>query len=309
MTYRDGVDYSLCLRCDAEVDWIDGRSPVWVCQPCGTLVNEVVEEPMCGSCETPMHLLAVPAEASSVGSPPSVRRMAGYTFVSFLVVQTLFALVDPDAFPYLAPILAILQLLGLVIVAGIVVLSRPILALVDHRTRILHGLEHATIAVLGERGIHVRSGVTKTGEFHLVLNHDGRLWQRSAAIRLAARDAIGRVMSGEHALAYTPYCGTSYVIAICLYAIAVVAAGIVASVLGAPLGITWAATVAAGLCARAIARPSGLAMQRWLTVSTDIASARVTDMQCSPSSDGDRLLVVVAVEVTPRAREGGLVAI
>lgn len=306
LVYRDGVDYATCLRCTGAVDWIDDRSTVWACRRCETIADG---DQACSSCQSPLTRLAGPAGTHTSLQPPSVSRMAGYAFIAFLVVQTLFALFDPGAFPYLAQILVIAQVLGLVVIAGIVVFSRDVRSLLDQRTRILHGLEHATIAVLAERGIHVRSGVTHTGEFLLWLDHDGRTWQRSAEIRIAARDAIVRVMSGEHALAYSPQCGTSYLVAICLYAIGVVVAGAVAAALGAPLGITWAVTVAAGLAARAIARPAGMAAQRWLTVSTDIASARVTDTDCRPLPDGDRLLVVVAVEVTPRPREGGLVAV
>lgn len=308
LVYRDGVDYEACLRCDAPVDWIDDRVPVWVCRRCEVLASGDGDR-ACTSCDAPMILLAGPVATRAPAQPPSVPRMAGYAFVAFLVVQTLFALFDPGAFPYLAPILLVAQLLGLAVIAGIVVFSRDVRGLLDQRTRILHGLEHATIAVLEERGIAVRSGMTYAGEFHLSLGHDGRIWQRSAEIRIAARDAIVRVMSGEHALAYTPHCGTSYLVAICLYAVAVVAAGLIAAAFGAPVGIMWTVTVAAALAARALARRTGMAAQRWLTVSTDIASARVTDMDCRPSSDGDRLLVVVAVEVTPRARAGGLVAV
>ncbi len=308
LVYRDGVDYTTCLRCAAEVDWIDDRLPVQVCQRCEVIASGDGEG-ACTACQGTLVRLAGPGPARTPGDPLSAGRMARYAFATFLVVQTLFALFDPGAFPYLAHLLVIAQVLGLVVIAWIVIVSRDVRSLFDQRTRIIHGLEHATIAVLAERGIPVRSGITHTGEFHLSLEHDGRIWQRSAEIRIAARDAIVRVMSGEHALAYTPQCGTSYLVAICLYAIAIAVAGLTAFVLGAPLGITWAVTVAAALAARALARRAGMAAQRWLTVSTDIASARVTDMDCRPSSDGDRLLVVVAVEVTPRARTGGLVAI
>jgi hypothetical protein len=234
--------------------------------------------------------------------------MAGYAFVAFLVVQTLFALVDPDGFPYLAQILVIAQLIGLVVVARIVLISRDVRSLIDHRTRIVHGLEHATIRVLEERGIQVRSGMTYNGEFELVLDHDGRNWERWGEYRAAAGEAIRRVMAGEHALAYSIHCGTSYVVAISLYAIAIVAAGLVARVLGAPVGIVWAMTVGAALSARAIARRTGLAVQRWLTVSTDIEHAAVTGVEQRARPDGNRFVVTIALFVQPAARGGELIS-
>lgn len=269
--YRDGVDYDACLRCGGEVDWID-------------------------------------IEARPLGTPPPPYRMARYAFVVFLVVQTLFALFDPEGFPYLAQILVIAQMLGLAIVACALVMSRDIRNLVDHRTRILHGLEHATIRVLEERGIFVRSGQTYRGEFELVLDHEGRNWERWGEYRAAATDAIRRVIAGEHALAYSIHCGTSYLVAISLYAIAIVVAGLVAHGLGAPVGIVWATTVGAALSARAIARRTGLAVQRWLTVSTDIEHAAVTGVEQRPRPNGNRFVVTIAVFVQPAAREGGLVS-
>jgi hypothetical protein len=115
-------------------------------------------------------------------------------------------------------------------------------------------------------------------------------------------------MSGEHALAYSPECGTSYVVTRCLYAIAIVAAGLGASALGAPTGIVWTSTVVAGAIAHALAPRTGLRVQRCLTVSTDIARARVTDAQLTVTADGDCLLATIALDVEPTAREGGLVS-
>jgi len=234
--------------------------------------------------------------------------MASYMFVVFLAVQTLFAVLDPDGFPYLAQLLVIAQLLGLVVVGLILVAAPQVRGLFGHRMRILHGLEHATAKVLAERGLDVRSGVTQAGQFLLVLDHDGRTWEQLDEIRDAARDAIRRVIAGEHGLAYHERCGTSYVVALCLHAIAIVGAGLGAYALGAPTGLLWAATVGAGAIVRVVARRTGLLVQRWLTVSTDLAHATVTRVERRVTSSGDRLEVVVAIDVEPRAREGGLVA-
>lgn len=310
LVYRDGVDYQTCVRCDREVDWVDERYPALACRPCNAFANGPAYAELCLECDESLVILAAVRRVRPAPRPlPSVTAMAGYALTTFLVVQSLFALLDPNAFPYLAPILVVVQLFGLCIVAWIIVFGRDIRGLLDHRTRIIHGLEHATIAILRARGIPVRSGVTYPGRFLIVIENDGRTWMQEAAIGDAAREAIRRVIAGEHALAYSVNCGTSYLVAICLFGLAVVGAGLGARVLGAPLGIMWAATVGAVLVARGVARRAGLAMQRWLTVSTDLANATVTRVDRTVTSDGDRIVAVVALDVVPRAREGGLVAL
>ena len=56
-----------------------------------------------------------------------------------------------------------------------------------HTTRVIHGLEHATLTVLEERGVHVRGGQTSHGMFALELDHDNalRIKMRIAAPELA----------------------------------------------------------------------------------------------------------------------------
>lgn len=310
LLYRDGVDYERCVRCDGDVDWVDERYPALACRRCDVFFNALAYTKCCGECDANLVMLAAVRRVRPAPRPfPSVTAMAGYALTTFLVVQSLFALVDPHAFPYLAPILVVVQLFGLCVVAWIILFGRDVRGLFDQRTRIIHGLEHATIAILRARGIPVRSGVTYKGRFLLRIDNDGRTWEREAAVGDAARDAIRRVIAGEHALAYSVNCGTSYLVAICLFGLAVVGAGLGARLLGAPLGIMWAATVGAALAARAVARRAGLAMQRWLTVSTDIARATVTGVERTVTSDGDRILAVVAIDVEPRTREGGLVAV
>lgn len=313
IVYRDGVDYHACVRCETQVDWVDERFPALACRRCDVFVNGSANTERCPHCAQDLVVLATAARVRppprSLPSLTSAPTMARYALIAFLVVQTVLALIDPDGYPYLAPMLVVLQIGGLAIVALIVLMSRDVRSVFDHRTRILHGLEHATIAILLERRMPVLSGVTHRGQFLIVIDNNGRTWEREAEIGDAAREAIRRVMAGEHALAYTIHCGTSYLVAIALFAFAVVGAGLGAGLLGAPVGIMWAVTVGAALVARTIARRTGLAVQRWLTVSTDLAHGTVINVERSVTSDGDRIHAVVSIDVTPRAREGGLVAL
>ncbi len=271
--YRDGVDYSTCMVCNGHVDWFEPSTP-----------------------------------EASTRAVASVTTMARYALIAFVLVQTVFALVDPHAFPYLAPILLVAQLGALAVVLFVAFASREIRTLIDHRTRIVHGLEHATIKILLDRGVPVNGGITHHRQFVLSIANNGTTWDQFPEIESAAREAIQRVMAGEHELAYTPRCGTSFLVARCLFCVAVVVAGLGAWAFGAPLGIMWAATVGAALSAGAVARPAGLAVQRWLTVSTDLASGAVTNVERTVTSSGDWLHVTVSLDVEPRATLGGLVS-
>jgi len=230
--------------------------------------------------------------------------------IAALVVQAVFALLAPDAFPYLRTWLIAAQVCSVAIVLFAIALAPDVRALArDKRTRILHGLEHATINLLLARSFPVFAGCTYDGEFEIRLEHDGRSWDRLIEIRDAAREAIVRVASGEAALAYSDKCGTSWLVGYALLALAIVASGFAALVLGAPAGVTFAATVALGFVARALKRPIGLFAQRHLTVSTDLLAGTVKEIERKVTSDGNTMIVTIAIDVTPkvRATQGGVV--
>jgi hypothetical protein len=226
-------------------------------------------------------------------------------------VHALFALIAPDAFPYLAVWLLVAQIGALVFVALAIAASPALRALArDKRTRILHGLEHATINLMLDKGFPVHSGCTYDGEFVLWISHDGRCWKRIFEIRDLAQDAIIRIMRGERALAYSPLCGTSWLVGYYLLALAIVGCGIGARILDVPTGITFACTVAAALATLAIKRPLGLWVQRHVTVSTDLLVGKLKDIQPSVSPDGNTMIVRIAIDVTPKTqvKRGGTVS-
>ena len=302
LTLDDDVDYTWCPACGGAVR----KPPRFVCESCEAMLDEVDE--WCAACGGKVREIRAsrPTTTHTLSLDAMVRWMLG----AALVVQAVLALLAPDAFPYLRAWLLVVQVVSVVVVLLALALAREVRVLArDKRTRILHGLEHATFNLLVPRGFPVRSGHTYDGEFELRIDHDGKSWDRLLEIRDAAREAIVRIASGETVLAYSPLCGTSWLVGYCLLALAVVTSGGVALLLGAPTGITFAATVAAGFAARAIKRPLGLWVQRHLTVSTDLLAATVKEVERRASPDGNTMIVTIAIDVTPkhRATRGGTV--
>ncbi len=304
---HDGVDYTWCPRCGNEVDWVDGRYRVLTCAPCDLLVNKrIVEHELCPNCTAPLTSISGPLRADE--QPKAQARpllvMTRRIGIALILIQTVLALLDPEAFPYLGPLLVFAQLAGFLVISAMVASSGEIRALATYRaTRVIHGLEHATWKVLEERGIPVGSGQTSHGMFALEFRNDGTLYETfETTVRDAATDAISRIRFGEHRLAYDRRCGTSYLVGLSLLALAIVGVGIAALILGAPSGLTFAYSVIAAFTAHLIARPVGLAAQRWLTVSTNFSSAVVTHVEKRVSSDGDTLTAIVMIDVIPKPR-------
>jgi hypothetical protein len=68
----------------------------------------------------------------------------------------------------------------------------------DKRTRILHGLEHATINLLLERGFPGAVGLHIPREFVIRIDHDGRSWNRFAELRDTLSEAIIYSLASAH---------------------------------------------------------------------------------------------------------------
>ena len=147
-----------------------------------------------------------------------------------------------------------------------------LLALVrSRRTRVRHGLEHATIAQLEHEGYTPKGGCTFDWGFVVHVKRDRRL--RSSTLKKTTTRAINRVLAGDTALTITPECGTSMLVGVLLAAVTTVV------VLGIALfaSLTWSAAIFLALfCLFLVqfgSRPLGLLAQRFLTVSTDFRRA------------------------------------
>ena len=258
----DGVDYTTCPRCRGPIEWV-AQSP--------RVHNEV----------------------------PTPSQMSAAALGILVVTQAILAVLDPHGFTYLRPLLVILWICALPGTILAIAFVPALSALLDERTRVIHGLEHATIAVLAERGVAVSRGVTLPGMFDLTLPNNGRSWDLAPMIRAAATDAIRRVSSGERSLVYTDRCGTSYVVGILLTCLAVAGAGAVAFVYGIPHGYAFAGTVGMLVLARLASRILGLLAQRLLTVSARATTATVGSVEAAVSPDGNHIYYVVHISVAP----------
>jgi hypothetical protein len=273
MTYRcgacrielcDGVDYASCPRCGRAVDWIA-------------------------------------VEQTPTTSLPSVTRVSRAMLHVLLAAQVVLALVDPWAFPYLAGVTILIQLYALRALVEVALAPAAFYQLArDRRTRIVHGFEHATIALLDERGIAVTEGVSGPNGFSIMLPHEQRVFERLDVVEAAARAAIQRIGAGATALAYHDRCGTSWLIGNAVVSLVTVGLGVTAFILGVPPGLTFAATVIAIALAARGAVPLGRLAQRLWTVSTDFTAARVLSVTRHVTADASHVGFDVAIEVVPR---------
>jgi uncharacterized protein DUF6391 len=263
----DGVEYGWCPRCGGEIDWVD---------------------------------IAVPAPAK-VPPPASVARIV---FIALVVTQIVLALLDPHGFPYLRWLTFVMQLFAVRALFHLRSLIPEVWALArDRRVRILHGLEHATIRVLEERGATIAEGRTHARSFTIRMPRD-KQFEHTHVVVAAANAAIARIARGETRLAYSPQCGTSLVAARLFVALAIVGAGIAAMIGGVPHGFMFAGTVVAVVLADRAARPFGMFAQRAWTVSTAFASARVVRVERWVSPSGESVGFDVYIDVVPRERGG-----
>jgi hypothetical protein len=260
--WADGVDYTTCPRCGGDVRWIE---------------------------------IAPRARIEL----PSVPVMARSMLVALIAVQTVLALLAPHDFEYLRVMLVVAQVGAAVATVMAFALVPAMRGLLTERVRILHGLEHATIAVLGERDIFVPRGLTYDRMFELELPSADGARTTEEMIATACDAAIARVKRGEHALVFTKYCGTSLVVGWILVALAVAGAGAVALAYHVATGYTFAGTVALLALARWLTGPLGLFAQRAFTVSPRFASARVRRVIREVTSNGRRVIYTVCVDVEP----------
>ena len=135
------------------------------------------------------------------------------------------------------------------------------------RTRQNHAMEHATIAVLLEKGATVPlAGIAAPGGFYLC----GQV--PTEDVTSAAQEALLRLQAGNHELAISPHCGTNLVVGALL-------AGLVSSiVLGRSKSrLRRVECVATGfLVATFLGRPLGKVIQRRYTTLSHVGGVEIT---------------------------------
>ena len=135
------------------------------------------------------------------------------------------------------------------------------------RTRRNHGLEHATIALLTQRGLagHIVAGNSTPGGF-FIYGH-----VPAGEVERSARDALTQMRGGAVELAISPFCGTNIV----------VGAGL--ATLGAAIALKsvghnaagWQRAFSNAVIGLVLARPLGKLVQRHITTSPDVAGMEV----------------------------------
>src|SRR5262245_5077817 len=155
-------------------------------------------------------------------------------------------------------------------------------------------------------GVDVLSGWPNETTFVLELDNGAGNWDRYHDVIPATIAAVERINAGERKIAYSPYCGTSWLVGHALWALAVLAAGVTSGILGAPTGIRFAGIVAAAFVARLSKHPLGLAAQRWLTVATDFVSISRVRVARELIAAGKRIAFTVTLDGRARGRRARL---
>ena len=133
-----------------------------------------------------------------------------------------------------------------------------------------HALEHATVAVLLERGERPPLGGYSTrGGFFIF----GKLTTES--VRDAALEALGRLRAGQKQLAISPFCGTNIITRALLTGI------VTALILGRKQRrLRQLPTVAAGIVGAAVVSPPiGNALQRRYTTLAEPTGQEIADVR------------------------------
>ena len=133
-----------------------------------------------------------------------------------------------------------------------------------------HALEHATVAVLLERGARPPLGGYSTRSGFLVF---GRL--EAQLIKESALDALARLNAGQEELAVSPFCGTTIVTR------AVLSGLITSLIMGRKDGrIRRIPLLAVGLVGAAlVSRPIGDALQRLYTTLSEPVGQHIVDVR------------------------------
>ena len=137
------------------------------------------------------------------------------------------------------------------------------------RLRRNHALEHATVALLLERGAKPPiGGYSLPSGFLIWANCE------QEAVSGAASDALALLNDGYAELAISPYCGTNFAASVALGGIAAYLAGrgrgLWPKIRGALVGFAVAS---------ALGRPVGRLVQRRLTVRANVAGAEIVTVR------------------------------
>jgi hypothetical protein len=135
------------------------------------------------------------------------------------------------------------------------------------KTRRNHGLEHATIALLAQRGLagHIIAGNSTPGGFFIYGDVPEGEVERSA------NDALAKMRNGEAELAVSPFCGTNIVVG---GALATLGVAMALQTAGRTIA-GWQRAFSNAVLGLVMARPLGKLVQRHITTSADVEGMEV----------------------------------
>jgi hypothetical protein len=218
----------------------------------------------------------------------------------FIVALAAIAVVDVLAaiggWAWLSVGLVIVQV-ALLAVLALVLDRRP-----TRQFRVVHAIEHAVVALLARRGIHLRSAHSHLEFF--VLDVDPAMIEQTRAdsvVRETTNEAIRRLAAGEHRLAYHPFCGLAQLVIPML--VLVVGTGLlVASLLGMTTLALVMLAVTLGLVAALGQRRLVLIAQRWSTTPKFVSAAiRAIDVRTVAAGPAFQVAVLLAIVVSHSA--------
>ena len=138
------------------------------------------------------------------------------------------------------------------------------------RIRRNHALEHATVALLLERGARPPMGGYSVAGGYLI-------WSKAPAAQVteASADALDLLRAGHSDLAISPYCGTNIVASALL-------GGLAATLVRGKsrgIGANFRAAIAAIATASLLSRPVGGFIQRWVTTESEPAGLQINSVR------------------------------
>lgn len=213
------------------------------------------------------------------------KKIAPYLYLFSTVIFAGALAADPVGRIFIAPlVLVAVSVAGFFLTAMIAARNELRAIVSDRKVRVLHGLEHGCVAILEEKGFRPRSGATREGNFSIVVEDE----TPPEAVLAATREAVRRFSRGDTELAYSPYCGTSMIVGITMFAVIIVGITLGAIVFGIGAGPAFLGAAVLGVIAQMAWRPLGLLAQRTLTVSTRFARAIVTKVVRIDDVEGRR---------------------
>jgi hypothetical protein len=250
-----------------------------LCRACDLLLDDGVEYRFCPACDLAVDRVGPPrfeepAEETPPHRPDAIfTRVVGALWVSSLVPVSMMALNAEFRLQVLATVgpFVLLPVALSVLFLKVFFESWPELRklLGSRDVRIVHGLEHATLRVLEERGHTIHGGRT-TGE-SFEIDVDYRVGAKQ--VRRAFREAVRRIRRGEWSLAYDRRCGTSLLVGLLLASLAGVALGVLGLFTTLTPSVVVVLLVAVAVVMILGVAPFGLLAQLLFTVSTRFGKA------------------------------------